>query len=138
MKNGDIITLMQGGIMAATSHSLPVEHWYKWHKFRREVDKAWQEIGKEQGAILDECGIDRSEVGDVSKIDPEKVARWNALNGELLARDAEVKLPARIPLEFYKGLYDENQSDGHDIFANGAVEAIVIDNLFIEEENKDE
>ena len=49
-------------------------------------------------------------------------------------------MKARIPFELYKGIYDENQRTINgvpfDIFANVGVEAIILDNLFTDFEDK--
>lgn len=152
MKNRDILKLVNGGILAATAHSLPVEHFYKWFRFRRELEKAYLAIDREQAALMKECGVTRETVNLVPeerrKLPPEvqeKVAGFEAVNGRLLDEEAAIKLPARIPAELYKGIYDENRAvpfaGGRvDVFANMAVEAAVLENLFteIKEDEDDE
>lgn len=134
MKNRDIITLCNGGLLVAVAHSLPTEHFYKWHRFRRDVDKANRALGAEQIALLRECGIDRK----IAEASPEAIARFEQANGALLEEDAGVSVKARIPFEFYKGVYDENRTEKGDIFADAAVEAIVLDHLFMEPEEAGE
>ena len=132
MTNKDIITLCNGGFLAATGHSLPVEHFYKFHKFRRAVERANRAIGEAQLALLKDCGIEPGKFGDAPA---EALQRFNAANDALLAEDCGVEAKARIPLACYKGLYDENKTADRDIFADIAVEAVILDNLFTEEEN---
>ena len=129
MKNKDIMTLCNGGFLIATAHSLPVEHFYKFHKFKREVGKANSRLGDMQKDLLRECGIDPEKVEEA---DEKAMERINAGNKAILDEDADVNVKARIPFECYKGVYDENKMDGRkiDIFANIEVENIILDNLF--------
>lgn len=131
MTNKDIITLVNGGFLVATAHSLPVEHFYKWHKFRRAVDKANTALGAQQRDLMADCGIDPARAGEA---DAEAVTRFNETNARLVAEDAGIEVKARIPFQFYKGIYDENKTERGDIFADVAVEAIILDNLFGEPE----
>ena len=129
MKNKDIMTLCNGGFLIATAHSLPVEHFYKFHKFKREVSKANSRLGDMQKDLLRECGIDPEKV---EESDEKAMERFNAGNKAILDEDAGVNVKARIPFECYKGVYDENKMEGRkiDIFANIEVENIILDNLF--------
>lgn len=131
MTNKDIITLCNGGFLAATGHSLPVEHFYKFHKFRRAVERANRAIGEAQLALLKDCGIEPGKFGDAPA---EALQRFNVANDALLAEESGVEVKARIPIALYKGIYDENKTAERDIFADIAVEVIVLDNLFSEEE----
>ena len=130
MKNRDIITLVQGGLLAASAHSLPVEHYYKFHKFRRAVARAWQELSSEQGALMAEFGVTPEQVR-TDKKNPAVIA-FDKANAQLLDEEPEMKLPARIPYVFYRGIYDENRGPQGDIFASYVVEELVLDNLFTE------
>jgi len=129
MKNNDIIIICNGGFLAATGHSLPVEHFYKFHKFKREVAKVNRAIGQAQADLLKDCGIDREKFGEAPA---EALERFNAANNALREEDAGIKVKSRIPMECYKAFYDENNKEGRDIFADMDVEAIIIDNLFKE------
>ena len=133
MKNKDIITLANGGFLAATAHALPPEHFYKWHKFKRAVGKAVRDLIEAQEALMRDCGIDPAKYHETIG---EPRDRYEAANDKLLEEDCGIEVKARIPFEFYKGIYDENKTDGGDIFANGAVEAIIIDNLFNTDDNE--
>ena len=152
MKNRDILKLVNGGILAATAHSLPVEHFYKWFKLRRELEKAYLSLDKEQAVLMKECGVTREMVDlkpeERKKLPPEvqeKIENFDVVIGKLLDEEATIKLPARIPVELYKGIYDENRAVPFagvhvDIFANMAVEAIILETLFteIKEDEDDE
>lgn len=152
MKNRDILKLVNGGILAATAHSLPVEHFYKWFKLRRELEKAYLSLDKEQAVLMKECGVTREMVDlkpeERKKLPPEvqeKIENFDVVNGKLLDEEATIKLPARIPVELYKGIYDENRAVPFagvrvDVFANMAVEAIILETLFteIKEDEDDE
>ena len=131
MKNKDIITLCNGGFLTATAHSLPVEQFYKFHKFKRAVEKANRALGEAQAALLKDCGIEPAKFGEAK---PEEMERFNAANADLLGEDSGVEVKARIPFELYKGVYDENKTERGDIFADMTVEAVLLDNLFTEEE----
>ena len=130
MKYKDIITLVQGGLLAASAHSLPVEHYYKFHKFRRAVTRAFEELGQEQNSLMAELGVTKQQI-DTKKDDPSVIA-FEKANGQLLDETVELKLTARIPYEFYRGIYDENRTERGDIFANFLVEELVLDYLFTE------
>lgn len=132
MKNKDILTLVNGGILAATAHSLPVEHFYKWHKFRRALEKHYVAIDVEQKALMKNCGIDPASFNDAPQ---ETLARFDEANAQLMNDEAPIQLPAPIPAEFYKGIYDENRAVPFagrtvDIFSNLQVETAVLEYLF--------
>ena len=125
------MTLANGGFLAATGHSLPVEHFYKFHKFRRDVEKANTALGAKQHDLLAACELDPAHLADAPQ---EALDRFKAANADLLAEEVDVAAKARIPIEFYKGIYDENRrtvgDSTVDIFADINVEAIILDNLF--------
>lgn len=131
MTNRDVITLCNGGFLAATGHSLPVEHFYKFHRFRRDVERANRAIGEAQVALLKDCGIEPGKFADAPA---EALERFNVANDALLAEESVVDVKARIPIALYKGIYDENKTAERDIFADIAMEVIVLDNLFSKEE----
>jgi hypothetical protein len=128
MKNIDIIKLGNGGFLKASAHSIPVEHFYKFVKFKRAVQQAYERISKCQVAFLAETGLTPEVLRD-GTADAEKLERYGSLNASLIDEETEIAV-ARIPVVCYKGLYDENG----ELFADPAIEAIVLDNLFTEEE----
>lgn len=131
MKNKEIVIIANGGFLAATAHSLPVEHFYKFHKFRRAVEKAYRDIAAQQVDLMKECGLDPAAL---NAADQEARKRFDSVNNDMLAEGSPVTVKARIPFELYKGFYDENRQtiNGRqiDIFANIEVENIILDNLF--------
>lgn len=127
MKNIDIITLGNGGFLKASAHSIPVEHFYKFVKFKRAVQQAYERISKCQVAFLAETGLTPEVLRD-GTADAEKLERYGSLNAALIAEETEIAV-ARIPVVCYKGLYDENG----ELFLDPAIEVIVLDNLFTEE-----
>lgn len=131
MKNQDIITLCNGGFLVATAHSLPVEHFYKFFRFKRAVEKANRHIGDAQTALLKECGIDPQKFQEAPEDKREEFVKANTL---LLDEDSGVEVKARIPFAHYKGVYDENRTQRGDIFADMSVESVLLDNLFDEPE----
>ena len=132
MKNIDIITLGNGGFLRATAHSLPVEHFYKFVKFKRAVQKAYETISKAQADFLNEVGLTLEDLRS-GTADGEKMERYGTLNAALIAEETPIEAK-RIPVECYKGIYDENG----EVFANPDIEAIILDNLFKEEETENE
>ena len=131
MTNRDVITLCNGGFLAATGHSLPVEHFYRFCRFRHAVERANRAIGEAQLALLKDCGIEPGKFADAPA---EALERFNVANDALLAEESGVDVKARIPIALYKGIYDENKTAERDIFADIAMEVIVLDNLFSKEE----
>ena len=140
MKIKDIITLGNSGFLAATGHSLPVEHFYKFVKFKRAVQKAYDAASKAQKDFRTEAGMAPEDLLPGAKPDAEKMARYDALNEPYVEEEADMP-EVRIPIECYKGLYDENQKEvggrRYDIFANMAVEELILNNLFTEENDND-
>lgn len=141
MKNRDIITLGNAGFLAATGHSLPVEHFYKFVKFKRALWKAYASVSDMQTAFAKEAGLDVKDLVPGGKPDAEALAKYNALNAQMIAEDCQ--MPAvRIPMDCYKGFYDENRAvmlGGRpvDLFANIEVEGLILENLFSEDENNE-
>lgn len=141
MKNRIIVNLVNGGILAASAHSLPMEHFYKWFKFRKALEKQYLRINGEQKALEQECGIEPGK----KDIPGEDRARFNKSFEQLLEEESGIKLPAKIPFEYYKGIYDENRSVPMggvtvDVFANLMVESAVMEYLFtepVEDENEE-
>lgn len=132
MKNQDILNLVNGGLLVASGHSIPVEHYYKWYKYRREVEKHYRIFDKEQAALMRELGI---EPGHLDDADKDVKRRFNEANRQLLDEEVAFACPAPIPYEFYRGVYDENRAVdlGYarvDVFANIRVEDIVLETLF--------
>lgn len=127
MKNKDIITLGNAGFFQAKAHSLPVAHFYKFLKFKRNLQKAYYEISKTQEDFMKEAGITRKDLMGGKDVDQDAIERYFALNGQLIAEDTVV-FAVKIPFELYKGIYDENGA----LFENPAVEEIILNNLFAE------
>ena len=133
MKNRIIVTLVNGGILAASAHTLPVEHFYKWFKFRKALEKQYLLINGEQKALEQECGIEPGKKDATEEDEARFVEAYN----QLLEEESGIKLPAKIPFEYYKGIYDENRSVPMgdvtvDVFANLMVESAVLEYLFTE------
>lgn len=130
MKNRDIMTLCNGGFFAATAHSLPTEHFYKFFKFKRDVIKANRNLAEMQEQLINEFDI-----RNIKDEEDEKINKFHEANNKVLSEDADVTVKSRIPFEFYKGIYDENRETSFvgqkvDIFADPNVEAIILDQLF--------
>lgn len=128
MLNRDIFILANGGFLAATGHSLPDEQFYKWCKFRGMVNRAYQDLVAQRFVISQECGVPI----DSKEIPEDKEERVLSTFARLLDEEASVNLTDKIPIEYYKGVYDENRTDGRDIFSDIAVESVVLENLFCE------
>lgn len=137
MKNKEIVTIVEGGLLAATAHSLPPEHFYKFVRFKRECRKAYQTISAAQRDFLAEAGIKPEEAARPESVPAKKWDAFVALNNAMLDEQAEIT-EARIPMKLYKGIYDENKTGEKDIFADMAVEDIILDNLFKEDKDNGE
>ena len=90
MKNIDIITLGNGGFLRATAHSLPVEHFYKFVKFKRAVQKAYETISKAQADFLNEVGLTLEDLRS-GTADGEKMERYGTLNAALIAEETPIE-----------------------------------------------
>lgn len=137
MTNQDILNLVNGGILVASAHSLPVEQYYKWYKFRRQIERQYQHIDAEQAAIMKECGIQPGGFEEASK---DALARFDEMNKKMMKEEVDIKIIAPIPYEFYRGVYDENRAVdlGYkkvDVFANIRVEDVILQTLFKGGEN---
>lgn len=149
MKNRDIITLAMGGILDATGHSLPAAQYYKLIRWKQDIQRVFRAIGKAESEMIAAAGIlpeETTRVGEQLRLHPktkdgnedtDRLNKFMELRDRLLDDEAEMPERARIPMEFYKALYDENHKEvaGQqvDIFADPDVEALTIDNLFIAE-----
>lgn len=89
MKNLEVITMIEGGILSLTAHSLDVAHAYKLAKFKSELKKTYNQFVADNNALLQEVGIEdpysfdarRAELlGKESLTKPEKqeLAEFNA------------------------------------------------------------
>lgn len=136
MTNREIATIAESGFLAATAHSLPAEHLYKFVRFKRDVKRAYEQLGRAQRDFMAEVGIKLEDVRSNVSIPEDKATRFNALNDAMLAEEADVRV-VRIPMALYKGIYDENKTERGDLFANLDLEILILDNLFVEDETND-
>lgn len=127
MTNKDIAILATGGFLSASAHCLPSEHFYKWHRFRKYINLAYNNLMQQEKDLLEEC-----EITDATKASPEKIIRFNETYRRVQEENVDIPSSDRIPFEFYKRIYDENKTDKRDVFADIAVETLVLDYLFEE------
>lgn len=126
MKKQDIVTLAKGDFLLATAHCLPADEFYKWYKFRRQIALAFTDIAKEDSALREQCGIPQGR----ADIPSEVADRYKTVYKKLMDENIAIDISSRIPFKYYKEIYDENQTEGRDVFASAKVEMLVIDNLF--------
>lgn len=81
MKNKDIITLVNRGVLSVTAHDIPAAHAYKVLKFKKAVRAAMLSFQDAERAIFSDCGV--TDTADFNK-------RLNDLRGKL-RDDAEEK-----------------------------------------------
>lgn len=127
MKKGDIVFLLDGGILSITSHTLSTAHAYKVYKFRKAIDTCVNDIAiNEQGLML-ECGIsdpsefDRQrEALRKSGKDPDTLAKMNEqltrfinMRGRLYAEDVTLEGVKTIPYDEWRKLQEENKAVDH-------------------------
>ena len=126
MKKQDIVTLAKGDFLLATAHCLPADEFYKWYKFRRQIALALVDISKDESALREQCGIPQGK----TDVPQDAAARFMEVRKKLLDENIAIDISSRIPFKYYKEIYDENKTEGRDIFASAKVEMLVIDNLF--------
>jgi hypothetical protein len=129
MKKKDIVTIVGRGFLSATAHCLPAEQFYKWHRFRKCVSTAFQDLVAQEKDLMQECNIDPR--GNNKKKDEE---RYNKVYAAILDEEARLELPDKIPFEYYKLVYDENRTDKGDVFASFDIEDVMLENLFTQPE----
>ena len=57
MKNKDIITLVNRGVLSITAHDIPAAHAYKVLKFKKAVKAAMLSFQDAERAIFSDCGV---------------------------------------------------------------------------------
>lgn len=105
LKNRDILTLVNAGLLKTTEHDVPAADAYKAYKFRRAVEKAFDALAEKDGELPKSAGVE-----DGQKPDAEQEKKISALREELYAD--EVELDGNIvPLswEGYHALSNENK-----------------------------
>lgn len=144
MKNKDIISLAQCGVLTVTAHDLSVSHAYKVYKLKKTIEAKVKDIQEKEKELLTKIGIkdpqefdkERAELRKVESRTAEQDERLDEMNKqaeayrrsqeELLNQDNEIVLK-KLPYEEWKKLQDENHKDGKDIlsgFAEVALEGV--------------
>ena len=148
MTTKDVITVVNAGILNATGHSLPAGEFYKFFAFRRALRRIYDKFSEEESDLIKEVGISQEDMRQIDgklvlspkradgSLDAARLAKYKLSVDKLLAKKVKLDACKKIPLRYYKDLYDENRRkvDGRDvdIFASGIVEDFVLENLFEE------
>lgn len=149
MKIVNIVNVVNAGILNATGHTLPVEEYYKFFKFKRSLRKIYENFSTAETDLLKDMGISNNEIQQLGdrvvisprkedgSIDTERLTKYHSAIKKLLEEDVTLDITEKIPIKYYKNIYDENCKDDNnkkvDIFASSQVEDFIIDNLFDEE-----
>ena len=67
MKNLEVTTMIEGGILNLTAHSLDVAHAYKLAKFKSELKKTFNQFISDNNALLQEVGIEDPDFFDTRR-----------------------------------------------------------------------
>ena len=125
MKNQDIITLVNGGILAITAHDIPAAHAYKVVKFKQAVRSAFGAIQEAEREMFKEAGISDiaafnerlktlretlSDGGDELKDMESQLERLNALQNELRGEEAKLDGVKGMPYDVWHLLQNENKA----------------------------
>lgn len=149
MKTKDIISVVNAGILEATGHSLPEGEYYKFFHFKRELRRVYEDFAEAESSLIKDLSNSPEEMkqaGDKvvfcplrkdGSPDVERVTKFRTAVNSLMEETVTLKLPdEKIPLRYYKELYDENHKEVNgrkvDILATPAVEDFVVENLFAE------
>ena len=150
MKNKALIEAVRMGLLDATGHSLPAEHFYKFCRYKKAVRAAYDSFAESEKNLLAEAGITQEDMSErpdgkvtiAPKLpdgspDIAKLQRYKVAMDALLNEDVNLGEIKTIPIDNYKGLYDENRKEVSgrtiDIFSNMIVEDFIIETLFKEE-----
>lgn len=124
MKNGDIITLLDCGVLSITSHTLSTAHAYKVYKLRKAIDKAVNDIAIAERGLQLECGISDPDAFDkkraalrrasndseeLSKMDAQ-LARYLEMRNKLYDDDVALEGVKAMPYDEWRKLQDENKA----------------------------
>lgn len=152
LTNAQIVALINSGILASTSHTLPVAHNYKVYSFKKSLKKAFEEYTQKEEDLLKECGIENPQefnsklhafsIAENLSVDEqgefntmkEIVNNYNKLHAEL--NKDEVEVPCKtIDYESWVLLQRENNHKDLggrevDIFS-GEVEELLEDKFWL-------
>lgn len=139
MKNDDVITMINAGIMTATSHSLPLGSAYIVTKFKGEINRLFMAYNEKNQALLGECGIedaqafdkrrkeltDKKEGDKLNSAEKKELEKLNSqldrlvgLRGELIYDDAHLNIKP-MPYKDWYLFKEENKAikiDNYELF----------------------
>lgn len=146
MKIKEIVNVVNKGMLNATGHSLPEEEYYKFFKFKKSVRNIYENFSNSEADLLKDMGITSEDIKQIDdrvlitprkadgSLDTERLNKYYKAIQSLLNEDVELEITDKIPVKYYKNIYDENHKeiDGKnvDIFSSNIVEDFIIDNLF--------
>lgn len=103
MKNKDIITLANCGVLSITAHNIPAAHAYKVLKFKKAVRAAMLSFQDAERAIFSDCGV--TDTADFNK-------RLNDLRGKLREEAEDTELAAmEETIAEIRGLQEELKNE---------------------------
>lgn len=123
MKNYELLSLVNAGILDITANELDAAHAYKVLKFKRAVKSSFDKLAEEELSLLREAGIhdpaafdkERKELSE-SGINPERLAeldatmaRFAALRDNLYKEEAQLDGVKAIPFSQFHLLQKENK-----------------------------
>lgn len=148
LKNYQVLTLVNAGVLQSTNHDVDVKDAYKVFKFRKALGKALSAIQDAEKALLEECGIGdpnafnetlKTAEGEELAAMQAKVVKYNEQREELYNDDCDLGDIKTISYESWFTLQNENKAkdiNGStvDIFSHG-VEVILEGVLWAEPED---
>ena len=126
MKNKDIITLANCGVLSITAHDIPAAHAYKVLKFKKAVKAAMQAFQDSERAIFSDCGVTdtdgfnrrlnelrnkeltKEEKAELSGME-KTISEIHGLQGELKNEDVAIDVKA-MPYDVWHDLQNENKA----------------------------
>ena len=103
MNNGNLLYLINGGILNITANDLDASQAYKVLKIKKAIKKAFAELGEAEQALLAEVGIDNPSEFDKRFAELTKRERTQEESLEL----TEMNVKRSRLLDMRKPLYDE-------------------------------
>lgn len=150
MKNGQIVALCNAGVLQMQALSLDATQAYKVYKFRKAVEKAYNDIIEAQKGLIKEAGIEDGKTftdrlkalrGKKERTDEEaeELEKMNSqdtdlgkLITELYEDDTAIDCKA-LPYEAWHALRKENK-----LLADNGIETVLLDVLWAEPEEAQE
>ena len=136
MRNDDVVTMMNAGLMTATSHTLPLGSAYIVTKFKGEMNRLFKAFNEKASQLAAEAGIEDSVAFDKrreelnakehrSSAETKELAKMNeqldrliGLRTKHLEDEAEIHIKP-MPYKDWREFKEENKAikvDGYELF----------------------